>query len=108
MNVFMTRVPFRIDFVLNLVYTLSVRIWSLVMNQITVREARQHLSGLINAAERGETIVITRRGREVARLVPAEGKHVTMPDLESFRGTLKVKGKALSKMVVEARQEERF
>ena len=35
-------------------------------------EARTHLSRLLDAAERGETITITRRNRPVARLVPPE------------------------------------
>jgi prevent-host-death family protein len=41
------------------------------MKEVTVSEARAHLSRLIAAAERGETVTITRRGRPVARLVPA-------------------------------------
>ena len=41
------------------------------MNQVTISEARTHLSRLIVEVERGETVTITRRGKPVARLVPA-------------------------------------
>ncbi|MDQ3632449.1 MAG: type II toxin-antitoxin system prevent-host-death family antitoxin [Actinomycetota bacterium] len=37
---------------------------------VGVHEAKTHLSRLIEEVERGEEIVITRRGTEVARLVP--------------------------------------
>lgn len=35
-------------------------------------EAKTHLSSLLERVERGEEVVITRHGRAVARLVPAE------------------------------------
>lgn len=42
------------------------------MATISAREARTHLAKLLDRIERGETIVITRRGRPVARLAPVE------------------------------------
>jgi prevent-host-death family protein len=38
---------------------------------VGVHEAKTHLSRLLERVEGGEEIVITRRGEEVARLVPA-------------------------------------
>jgi len=38
---------------------------------VGVHEAKTHLSRLLERVEAGEEIVITRRGEEVARLVPA-------------------------------------
>lgn len=38
-------------------------------------EAKTHFAELLSRAERGEEITITRRGKPVARLVPAEGGH---------------------------------
>lgn len=35
-------------------------------------EAKTHLSSLLERVERGEEVVITRHGKAVARLVPAE------------------------------------
>jgi len=40
------------------------------MREMTVREANQNFSKLIAAAERGETIVITKNGKPVARIAP--------------------------------------
>ena len=42
-------------------------------------EAKTHFAQLLQRVERGEEIVITRRGKEVARLVPA----ATKPDREA-------------------------
>jgi prevent-host-death family protein len=41
------------------------------MRQIGVVEAKNKLSSLLDEIERGEEIVVTRRGRAVAKLVPA-------------------------------------
>ncbi|HEY1932009.1 MAG TPA: type II toxin-antitoxin system prevent-host-death family antitoxin [Acetobacteraceae bacterium] len=40
------------------------------MHEVQASEAKAHLSELLDAVERGETIVITRRGRPIARIVP--------------------------------------
>jgi prevent-host-death family protein len=40
------------------------------MREIAVSEAETHLPQLLDEAERGETVVITRHGRATARLVP--------------------------------------
>lgn len=42
------------------------------MTTVTAYEAKTHLPRLIRAVERGETILITRHGRPVARLGPVE------------------------------------
>jgi prevent-host-death family protein len=41
------------------------------MNEVALFEAKNRLSELINRVEQGEEIAITRRGKVVARLVPA-------------------------------------
>jgi prevent-host-death family protein len=41
------------------------------MKQIGAFEAKNKLSGLLARVERGEEIIITRRGQPVARMVPA-------------------------------------
>jgi prevent-host-death family protein len=40
------------------------------MREMTVREANQNFSQVIAAAERGETIIITKNGMPVARISP--------------------------------------
>ena len=42
------------------------------MREIQATEAKTHLAQLLSAVERGETIAITRHGKPVAHLVPAE------------------------------------
>lgn len=43
------------------------------MREVGAFAAKTHLSELLAAAEAGETVLITRRGAPVARLVPAAG-----------------------------------
>ena len=42
--------------------------------EINIYDARTHLSRLIDQVNAGEEVAITRHGRPVARLVPAEDK----------------------------------
>ena len=43
------------------------------MKEVGAFEAKNKLSELLDLAERGEEVVITRHGKEVARLVPPRG-----------------------------------
>ena len=38
--------------------------------EVPASEAKTHLPRLLNEVERGETIIITRHGRRIARIVP--------------------------------------
>ena len=79
------------------------------MGPISLKEARRRLSELVKAAERGESIVITRRGKEVARIVPPAIRPLKgLPDLTEFRKSIKLKGKPMSETVIEMRREERY
>ena len=78
------------------------------MQTINIREARRRLSELVEAARRGESITITRRGKVVARLVPPDSAAPKrFPDLTCFRESIKIEGKPLSETVIEMRGEER-
>jgi prevent-host-death family protein len=44
------------------------------MKEVGAFEAKNKLSALLDLAEKGEEIVITRHGKEVARLVPPNGR----------------------------------
>lgn len=79
------------------------------MRKVNVRQARKRLSELLDDAERGESVIIERRGRPVARLVPAGRKASTkFPDLKEFRASIQVRGKAMSREVIDARERERY
>ena len=79
------------------------------MNRVNMREARRRFSDIVNAAERGKSTVITRRGREVARVEPVgPSKGRALPDLSEFRASIRVKGKPLSQVVIDRRKEARY
>ena len=42
------------------------------MKEVTIADAKAHLSELVECAARGETVQITRRGKPVARIVAVE------------------------------------
>lgn len=48
------------------------------MQQISLREANQHLAHYIAIVEKGDEVIITRRGEPVARLLPTQ-KNVHCP-----------------------------
>ena len=79
------------------------------MRSVNIREARKRLSDIVDAAEQGESILITRHGKEVARIEPAcPTRGEPLPDLSAFRASIRSKGKSLSKTVVAARRHGRF
>ncbi len=40
------------------------------MHQVQIAEAKSHLSALLERVEAGEEIIIARRGKPIARLIP--------------------------------------
>lgn len=48
-------------------------------------EAKTHLPQLLDMVEEGQTVYITRRSREVARLIPAEGEGAPPKLFEQIR-----------------------
>ena len=78
------------------------------MREISAEEARGKLSSLLKSVEVGEEVVILRRGKRIARLVPAEKKQVRLPTLKEFRASIRIKGEPLSMGVIRGRERERF
>jgi len=77
------------------------------MLEVNVKEARSKLSLLLDRVERGEEIIIKRRGKKVALLVSPEINDA-LPSLKNFRASISIKGKALSETVSDLRQEDRY
>ena len=69
------------------------------MREIQASEAKTHLPQLLNDVQRGETIVITRHGRPVARLVPEE--EVRRAERAEAIATIKALRKGMGKISVE-------
>ena len=80
------------------------------MQTVTSRTAREKFRELLDHAAHGESIAITRRGQEVARIVPPKQANQPLPDLTAFREeiALQIHGDSLSQAVLDARDEERF
>jgi prevent-host-death family protein len=55
---------------------------------VGVHEAKTHLSKLLERVAAGEEVTITRRGEEVARLVPAVGRRTRQLGLDRGRYTV--------------------
>ena len=77
--------------------------------EINAREARQRFSELLTLAERGETVIVTRRGKPAVRLVADQkfNAQQPLPDLTEFRATIKVRG-SLTEAVLDERDESRY
>ena len=72
------------------------------MKHVGIKQARQELAALIDRAEAGEEVVITRQGRPVAKLVAAPKDRKPLPSLADFRGRL---GRTGSPSVTLVREE---
>jgi prevent-host-death family protein len=78
------------------------------MRSAGIREARQNLSVLLDEVRKGREVVITDRGRPVARLVPPPGNSARpFSSHRRFRSGIRLRGKPLSATVV-ADREDRF
>lgn len=76
--------------------------------EVNVKEARTKISSLLDKTQKGEEVVILRRGKRVARLVPIGNTDKRFPDLRTFRKSISLKGKSLSRTVIQQRNEERY
>jgi len=76
------------------------------MKTAGIREARQNLTALIEEVRKGRQVVITDRGKPVARLVPPE-EPARRPfrSLAWFRRTMPVANPPVSQAVIEERDE---
>lgn len=78
------------------------------MHTMNIKEARACLSKLVDRAERGETVVITRHGKQSARLGPMPTRMNALPSLSEFRSGITPPGTGLAATVIASRREERF
>ena len=74
------------------------------MRTAGVREARQDLSRLLDDVRKGCEVVITERGRPVARLVSLESRQA-FPDLEKVRLKARAISPGLSQAVLDDRDD---
>jgi prevent-host-death family protein len=78
------------------------------MKNMSVKQARENLKSLIDQVAAGEEVILLRRGKEVARLIPPKSGRKKLPSLRDFRASIAVAGPPLSEEVATARTEERY
>jgi prevent-host-death family protein len=75
------------------------------MDRLSVYDAKARFSELVERAESGRATVITKRGRVVARLVPARAprwdRTAVLDEAEAFRKTVKIKGRIKLRELIE-------
>jgi len=78
------------------------------MRNVSIREVRSHLADLLTEVCSGQTVAITRRGQEVARLVPTDRAVPVLPSRSEQRRAMLASGaKAGRSTVARMRDEER-
>lgn len=78
------------------------------MKTVTVAEAKARLSELLNRIEHGDEIVVTRRGRPIARLTPIRGgKKQPIVGLSAFREQIARANVAATEALLQLRKESR-
>jgi prevent-host-death family protein len=79
------------------------------MREIQASEAKTHLPQLLDDVERGETLIITRDGRAIARIVPEIGRRPAEIDraIAEILSLRKRTGKVSIEELVSARDEGR-
>ena len=77
------------------------------MREIQASEAKAHLPQLLDEVERGETIVITRHGRAIARIVPEAQRRQEEIDraIETIKALRQRTGKITADEILSARHE---
>lgn len=75
------------------------------MDTVSVYDAKAHFSALVERAESGRSTVITKRGRVVAKIVPAGSprwdRAAVLDEAEAFRKSVTTKGRIDIRKLIE-------
>ena len=74
------------------------------MKTITFTEFRKNASGFMNEVEQGETLVVLRRGKPIAEIVPLTDDARQIPSWKQPVERLQVSGSLLSKAILDERE----
>jgi prevent-host-death family protein len=74
------------------------------MKTIPFTDFRKNASGFINEVEHGETLILVRRGKPVAEIVPFTGGSQNMPSWKQPGVRLQIQGSDLSSAILEDRE----
>lgn len=77
------------------------------MREIQASDAKTHLPSLLDAVERGETLIITRHGKPIARIIPEAGRRQEEIDraIDSIKTLRQRTGKITRDELLSARHE---
>jgi prevent-host-death family protein len=80
------------------------------MDEISLADAKAHLSELVDRVEAGDSIDITRRGKPVARLTAATGprKRIDRAMLQALTATMPSQGQHAADLVRSMRDGDRY
>lgn len=78
------------------------------MRNVSVSNARRHLSALLQAVEAGETVIITRHGQPIASLEPIATGMSPFPDRAEPRNSVSPMSTSAAETVRELREESHY
>ena len=76
------------------------------MKTVTFTDFRKKASGFITEVEHGETIVLLRRGKPIAEIVPFSDRSQRTPSWKRPGIHLQIQGSDLSSAILEERESE--
>ena len=76
------------------------------MKTITFTDFRKKASGFITEVEHGETLVLLRRGRPIAEVIPFSDRSQRAPSWKQPGIRLQMQGSDLSSAILEEREAE--
>jgi prevent-host-death family protein len=76
------------------------------MKTVNFTEFRKKASSFITEVEHGETIILVRRGKPIAEVVPFTDRHTRTPSWKEPGIHLQISGADLSSAIVEEREAE--
>ncbi|MGD9367956.1 MAG: type II toxin-antitoxin system Phd/YefM family antitoxin [Desulfobacteraceae bacterium] len=74
------------------------------MKTIPVTDFRKNASSFINEVEHGETLILIRRGKPVAEIIPFSGRPQKIPAWKQPSARLQIEGSDLSSAILEDRK----
>lgn len=74
------------------------------MKTITFTDFRKRASGFITEVEHGETLILLRRGKPVAEIVPFSDNARNLPSWKQPGLRLRIKGSDLSSAILDERE----
>lgn len=74
------------------------------MKTVPFTDFRKNASGFINEVEHGETLILIRRGKPVAEIVPFSSQSQKIPAWKQPGVRLQIKGSDLSSAILEERE----